>query len=166
MFNGQFADGEALSGSGSAIVYTGYEWRGTLKIGDESYRQVMAASADGAELTGRMFQRDHDEWGLRMRLCGDAPERAAGGATGFIAAGGESLPTLVGINLDGAADLRPGLKVLEEVSGAPARSCCGWRQMTPPRWVCERFGLENPTCRMPSPCTRVWIDCRWSPRSR
>ena len=117
VFNGQFADGEALSGSGSAIVYTGYEWRGTLKIGDESYRQVMAASADGAELTGRMFQRDHDEWGLRMRAVRETPRsELLAVQPGFIAAGGESLLTLVGINLDGAADLGPGLKVLEEVS--------------------------------------------------
>ena len=116
-FSGQYADGEALAGSGSAIVYTGYEWRGTLKLGDENYRQVMAASADGVELSGRLFKREHNEWGLRMRAVRDAGQSAVLAVQpGFIRAGGEGLMTVVGTNLNGALDLGPGLKVVEEVS--------------------------------------------------
>jgi quinohemoprotein amine dehydrogenase len=116
-FSGQFVDGESLSGSGSAIVYTGYDWRGTLKLGDVSYRQVMASSEDGAELTGRMFQRDHDEWGLKMRAVRETGKsQVLAVQPGFIRAGTEAQVAVVGTSLDGAVDLGPGLKVVEEVS--------------------------------------------------
>ena len=116
-FSGQFVDGESLSGSGSAIVYTGYDWRATLQLGDVKYRQVMASSEDGAELTGRMFQREHNEWGLRMRAVRETGKsEVLAVQPGIIRAGSEGLMTVVGINLDGAVDLGPGLKVVEEVS--------------------------------------------------
>ena len=116
-FSGQFVDGESLSGSGSAIVYTGYDWRATLQLGDVKYRQVLAASENGAELTGRMFQREHNEWGLRMRAVRETNRsEVLAVQPGIIRAGSEGLMTVVGINLDGAVDLGPGLKVTEEVS--------------------------------------------------
>jgi len=116
-FSGQFVDGEALSGSGSAIVYTGYEWRATLQLGDVRYRQVLASSEDGSELTGRMFQRESNEWGLRMRAVRETgASKVLAVQPGIIRAGSMGLVTVVGFNLAGAVDLGPGLKVLEEVS--------------------------------------------------
>jgi len=116
-FSGRFADGETLAGTGQAIVYTGYEWRGGLALGDEHYRQVLAASADGSELKGRMFQRDHDEWGLRMHAVRDAGKGALLAVQpAALQAGGEAELHLAGSNLDGDIDLGPGLKVVEVLS--------------------------------------------------
>ncbi len=116
-FSGQFADGETLSGSGSATVYTGYEWRATLKLGDVSYRQVLAASADGGELTGRTFQREHNEWGLRMHAVRDAGQSVLLAVQpSYLKAGSEGQLAIVGTNLAGTVNLGPGLKVVEEMS--------------------------------------------------
>jgi quinohemoprotein amine dehydrogenase len=116
-FSGRFADGEALSGSGSAVVFTGYEWRATLNLGDVSYRQVLAASADGGELTGRTFQREHNEWGLRMRAVRDAGQSAVLAVQpAYLRAGSEGQLTIVGTNLAGKVNPGPGLKVVEELS--------------------------------------------------
>ena len=60
-FDGQWADGSAMKGSGQALVYTGYEWRADLDIGGMKMRQVMAL--DGDRASGRIFERDQDESG-------------------------------------------------------------------------------------------------------
>jgi quinohemoprotein amine dehydrogenase len=113
-FNGQFDDGQALAGSGSAIVYTGYEWRGNLKLGDTRYRQVLAASADGSELVGRMFQRDHDEWGLRMRAVRDTGQPLVLAVQPpYLQRGSEAVLRIAGTQLEGAVKLGPGLEVVE-----------------------------------------------------
>ncbi|MCO4759821.1 MAG: quinohemoprotein amine dehydrogenase subunit alpha, partial [Oceanospirillaceae bacterium] len=57
---GQYADGTPLKGEGRAIVYAGYEWRASLTIDGVKVRQVLAASADGSALEGRMFERDDE----------------------------------------------------------------------------------------------------------
>lgn len=116
-FTGQFAEGEPLTGAGNAIVYTGYEWRAALRLGDVSYQQVMAASPDGTELTGRMFQRDHDERGLRLRAVMDSGKgQVLAVQPGYMQAGTEGLLNIVGSNLEGKIDLGPGVKVLETVA--------------------------------------------------
>lgn len=120
-FSGRFADGEALVGSGSAVVYTGYEWRATLKLGDTGYRQVLAARADGAELVGRMYQRDQEEWGLRMRAVRDSGQPLLLAVQPpYLQAGSEGLLRIVGMNVDGPVDLGPGLKIVETISGEGA----------------------------------------------
>lgn len=60
--------GEPLSGTGSAVVYTGYEWRATLTLGGVAWRQVLAAIPGRAELRGRMYERDHPELGLDLAV--------------------------------------------------------------------------------------------------
>lgn len=117
-FSGRFADGDALTGSGNAIVYTGYEWRATLKLGDTSYRQVLAAEEGGAELVGRMYQRDQEEWGLRMRAVRDSgQQRVLAVQPPYLQVGSEGMLRIVGTNLDGAVDLGPGLEVVETIAG-------------------------------------------------
>ncbi len=116
-FNGQFEDGETLEGSGSAVVYTGYEWRASLKLGDTRYRQVLASTSDGGELTGRMFQREHSEWGLRMQAVRDTGQSSVLAVQpGHLRTGSEGSLRIVGTNLKGDVNLGPGLKVLETVS--------------------------------------------------
>jgi quinohemoprotein amine dehydrogenase len=58
-----YSDGAQLPGSSTAIVYTGYEWRGTATLGGEVVREVFASSADGSRLTGRWFAPEHAEHG-------------------------------------------------------------------------------------------------------
>ncbi len=60
------AEGTSLPVSGHMNLYTGYEWRATLDIGGETYRQVLAVSADGAAIEGRQFLRDTDSLGGRL----------------------------------------------------------------------------------------------------
>ena len=60
------ADGTSLPVSGHMNLYTGYEWRATLDIGGQIYRQVLAMSEDGTGLEGRQFLRDTDSLGGRM----------------------------------------------------------------------------------------------------
>ena len=63
-FTGTFDDGESLSGTGSVLVYSGYEWRGSLTVGDKQYRQVFALNEAGDSLSGRMFLNGHEDIGV------------------------------------------------------------------------------------------------------
>jgi quinohemoprotein amine dehydrogenase len=88
-FDGAYArSGEKLAGVGNAVVYSGYEWRATLTLGDTKWQQVFAASPDGKVMTGRMYERDHHELGIEgvayragaeaVAAKRDAPEGALG----------------------------------------------------------------------------------------
>lgn len=114
--NGEYADGSSLKGSGTAIVYTGYEWRANLNIDGVKMRQVFAASADGAELNGRMFESVHDEAGMDFsavragstaKLLSVQPE--------YIRAGSTEVLTLVGTGLGKQLNLGDGIKVVSEL---------------------------------------------------
>jgi quinohemoprotein amine dehydrogenase len=61
----QLADvtGFGFNGDSKAIVYTGYEWRGSAQVGGRSLREVYAVSEDGNRITGRWFDADHAEEG-------------------------------------------------------------------------------------------------------
>jgi len=61
----QLADvtGFEFNGDSKAIVYTGYEWRGSARVGDRSMREVYAVADDGNRITGRWFDADHAEEG-------------------------------------------------------------------------------------------------------
>lgn len=115
-FKGAFADGSALAGSGQAIVYTGYEWRADLDLNGVKMRQVLAL--DGDRLSGRLFERDHDEIGADLA----AVRQGGAGATllalqpAHIRAGDTATLRLVGTGLDGELKLPKGLKLVETVS--------------------------------------------------
>jgi quinohemoprotein amine dehydrogenase len=55
--------GVASDGDSKAIVYTGYEWRGSAEVGGRSLREVYAVSDDGNRIQGRWFDPDHAEEG-------------------------------------------------------------------------------------------------------
>jgi quinohemoprotein amine dehydrogenase len=115
---GRFADGAALAGSGSAIVYTGYEWRGTIDAGGTAYKQVIAASEDGNTLAGRMFLRDQQESGIQLQATrDDGNPRLLAVQPAVLRAGTTQMLTLVGTNLAGKPDLGAGITVDEVVSG-------------------------------------------------
>ncbi|HEU0223331.1 MAG TPA: quinohemoprotein amine dehydrogenase subunit alpha [Paracoccaceae bacterium] len=108
------ADGTALRVAGQMNLYTGYEWRANLTVGDTAFRQVLAVSEDGTRLEGRQFLRDTDSLGARISgvraaagpvILGTVPEAlpVPGGAVQIVGTG------LEGLNIEGAgaADLAP-----------------------------------------------------------
>lgn len=62
----RIADGSKTSFTGQSVVYSGYEWRGRVKADSisEPVRQVMAASADQSQITGRWFWGGYQEFGF------------------------------------------------------------------------------------------------------
>jgi quinohemoprotein amine dehydrogenase len=71
---GNYANGEVITGTGSSVVYTGYEWRGNLNFGDIALRQTLAASADGQTLTGRFYQKGQELMGMKIKAIKDTPK--------------------------------------------------------------------------------------------
>jgi quinohemoprotein amine dehydrogenase len=55
--------GAALHGESKAMVYTGYEWRGSAKIGGRALREIYTVGPSGNQLAGRWFDPDHAEGG-------------------------------------------------------------------------------------------------------
>ncbi|WP_245706308.1 quinohemoprotein amine dehydrogenase subunit alpha [Ruegeria marina] len=95
------ADGQGRSVSGTMNLYTGYEWRATLDIDGQDYRQVLAVSEDGTTLAGRQFQRDHDSLGGSLRgVRADQPGVMLGTVPSAVPAGSATVQ-VVGSGLDG-----------------------------------------------------------------
>ena len=97
------AEGEEMPISGKLNVYTGYEWRANLTIGDTVYRQVLAISPDGTTLTGRQFLHDEDSLGGTFKAVksGGAP-MIAGTVPSTLPAGAQAQIQIVGAGLEGA----------------------------------------------------------------
>jgi quinohemoprotein amine dehydrogenase len=115
------ANGKVLEGRGSAVVYTGYEWRAELKVDGVPLRQVLAASPDGRRLSGRMFQAQHDEIGGELRAVrSDAGVQVLAVSPSYLKAGETTELTIVGAGLKGAVSLGGGVRV-KTVSQSPER---------------------------------------------
>jgi len=65
--NGHYADGSVMFGEGSAIIYTGFEWRATVNVGETTFNQTFALTSDGQALQGRMYQKDQVLVGARVK---------------------------------------------------------------------------------------------------
>ncbi len=72
--NGTYNNGEAFTGKGSSVVYTGYEWRGKINFGDISLHQTLAANADGSTLIGRFYQKDQEAIGADIHAIKDSTD--------------------------------------------------------------------------------------------
>lgn len=114
-----YIDGKTLKGEGSAMVYTGHEWRASVKQDDEDVRQVLSVSEDGNHMAGRWFLEKTDAIGGDMRAtrisdsgAGEVmavyPEYIKSGATAKVA--------IYGVNLKGPVSLGNGVQVLKVVS--------------------------------------------------
>jgi quinohemoprotein amine dehydrogenase len=108
-----YGDGSPVSGDGSATVYTGYEWRATLTVDGVSMRQVFAATPDGLQLSGRMFETDADEIGSRMLAVRDVAGSAVVMAVepGYIRAGSSARLTIIGTGMGSSVSLGEGVTV-------------------------------------------------------
>jgi len=105
----EYGDGAWFDGRSKAIVYTGYEWRGTSDLGGQDVREVFALDESGNRLRGRWFLAAHSESG------GEFVAERAGGAPRIVAVSPAALRigttqavTLIGVGLDGAPDFGPG----------------------------------------------------------
>jgi len=67
--SGEFVtiSGDELPVSGHMNLYTGFEWRATLDIAGETYRQVLAVSEGGTKVEGRQFLRAADSLGGALK---------------------------------------------------------------------------------------------------
>jgi len=111
--NLNYADGRAVAGQGSGIVYTGYEWRARVQQGEDSALQVLALSEDGQTLSGRWFLADNDALGanITMTRMGDAPAIVSVEPP-YIKAGSSANLLIHGINLaEGEINLGAGITV-------------------------------------------------------
>jgi quinohemoprotein amine dehydrogenase len=113
----RYANGKRETGSGKAGVFTGYEWRGSLRQGDQDARQVFALSEDGSRLQGRWYLRDVDTLGGDMiGVKAGAKPAVLAVFPGYLKAGATQQLAIHGTGLDGSVDLGQGVHVLREIS--------------------------------------------------
>ena len=106
-----YANGAAFNGSSDAIIYTGFQWRGTGTLGGKPVHEVYFAAANGSRIRGRWFLAGHSEIG------GDWDAARTTGAPKVMAVIPSALEVgtrqrliLVGRGLRGGVDLGPGTK--------------------------------------------------------
>ncbi|GAA5315552.1 MAG: hypothetical protein AseanaTS_07570 [Candidatus Pelagadaptatus aseana] len=120
-FEGRYLDGEEVTGTGSAVLYTGYEWRASITLNGVQQQQVMALSKDGMRLSGRMFVADENEKGTDLQLDRSDAPRIMGIYPAHVKSGSEAQLTIVGHNLDGNILLPESLSVIEELERSAGR---------------------------------------------
>ena len=115
--DGRLADGSALQGKGSAVIYTGYELRVSLTVDGQKMRQVLALSEDGSRLNGRMFPRGATEMGGELSAVKAGVTAVVAARPAYIRQGETRTITLVGNNLDDRRiQLPSGLKLEKVIS--------------------------------------------------
>ena len=117
-----YTDGQTVSGEGSGILYTGYEWRARIQLGDESILQVLALSEDGQEINGRWFLADNDALGadIRMVRMGGDNSTILSVEPPFIKAGETVNLIIHGLNInEGEIKLGGGIEVTQVLHQGP-----------------------------------------------
>lgn len=119
-----YANGKQESAKGKAIVYTGYEWRATVKQGDDEVVQVFTLSPDGQTLEGRWHKVGVDSMGgdLRaVRNATDGPAQVLMVEPGYVKAGTTQRISLYGSNLSGSVDFGSDIQVAKVLEQAPEK---------------------------------------------
>ncbi len=97
------------------MVYTGYDWRAQLTFGDITMRQVFAADASGDVMTGRMYRRDQELQGIRLKAVREGgPAQIIAVAPSHIQQGSSQRLVISGTGLSGKVTLPAGLEVTAE----------------------------------------------------
>lgn len=116
----RYADGTQVPGEGTALVYTGFEWRGSSKLGAEEVREVFALNESGNAIDGRWFLASADEVGASFHAV-----RMSDAAPGIVAvepplarAGVKTTLTVHGFGLNGDVALGNDVEILETVSAS------------------------------------------------
>jgi len=111
-----YANGDSVSGSGSAILYSGYEWRASVELGGRSVHQVLDASS--GRLQGRWYYADQDSIGADMRAMRANGSGVLAVIPDHLRAGARASVTVHGAGLSGTPDLGSGVTVLKTVSSS------------------------------------------------
>lgn len=117
-----YKGGKKESAEGEAVVYTGYEWRASLKQGVDDVRQVFTLSPDGQTLSGRWHKVGVDSIGGRLhavRSGKGSAERLLMVDPTYIKAGTTQRVTIYGNNLSGSLDLGAGIKIVSVIEQSP-----------------------------------------------
>jgi quinohemoprotein amine dehydrogenase len=83
--------GIAFGGDSKAILYTGYQWRGSAEMGERSLREVYTVSEDGKRIEGRWFDWVAVREDAAPQILAVLPRALRAGTTGSI--------TIVGVGL-------------------------------------------------------------------
>ncbi|AYH44879.1 quinohemoprotein amine dehydrogenase subunit alpha [Azoarcus sp. DN11] len=111
-----FGPGNTVRGHGDAVIYTGYEWRGSTRLGNEDTRAVFALSEDGSRISGRWFLKNAEEIGATfeaLRSDKAAKNAVVSVSPKMLRAGETATVTVAGAGLDPKVDLGPGVEVVE-----------------------------------------------------
>lgn len=117
--DGRYADGTPFVGTGKAVVHNGYEWRANVEVDGTVLRQVFAVVNN--EMTGRMFERDHDERGLDFRAVPDSAAAVVAVQPAYLKVGEQQELTLTGSGLNGTPQLGEGIEVIKVLDSSPER---------------------------------------------
>ncbi len=123
--DGLDADGNPITGSGNALIYTGYEWRGRASWNGQALKQVWALSDGGNTLGGRWFFEGQDSLGGHFearRVQGEAG-RVDAVLPGALRAGERRAVIIhgAGLPLEGGVSLGAGIVVTEVLSRSADR---------------------------------------------
>lgn len=113
--------GGTLTATGSAVLYTGYEWRASFDIDGETYLEVYTVADDGNSASGRWFQQEVDSIGGDLHAVRVRPDHAEIMAVhpSHLRSGETAEVAVHGVNLEGEVDLGPGVEVVRTVSESP-----------------------------------------------
>ena len=117
-----YADGSEVDGRGEAVIYTGYEWRGSFSLGKDEVHQVLAVGDDGG-LSGRWFEAKHPERGGMMTAYRetDRQPRIMQVSQPYLHAGDTAQIEIDGTGLSGVPAFGAGVQVARVVSHSPER---------------------------------------------
>src|SRR5262249_322181 len=120
--------GESVRRTGKSLVYTGFQWRGRSRAGDQDkdgMREVMLLDRNQHELSGRWFTGAYDETGIDVNLTrlGSDPVVLGVDHVGLMAGASREL-AIYGANLPAsvaatAIDFGRGVSVKRVVSSSP-----------------------------------------------
>lgn len=111
------ADGTTEEGEGQGILYTGYEWRGSSRLGDTEILEVYRVAPDGKSAEGRFFEAERDSIGGRLqavRLDGESQVLAI--SPPHLRVGESAEIAIHGVGLDGEVDLGDGITIGETIA--------------------------------------------------
>lgn len=108
-------DGATQQASGGAVLYTGYEWRGAVALGDERISEVLQLSAKGDRLEGRWFVDGQDGLGGDM-VAVRGSNAIAAVSPAALKVGETRRVTITGSGLGGAVSLGAGVRIDKVVS--------------------------------------------------
>jgi len=119
--------GETISRTGRAIVYTGFQWRGSssTQAADSSMREVMMADRNWRAMEGRWFNGGYDEIGIDVKLerIGNDPRVLGTDRTALRKGAAAQELKIYGTSLSAGrpadVDLGPGITVTRVVSSTP-----------------------------------------------